>query len=334
MPDNIAEIDGGAAMIYQGETPWHHLGVKVNGDEPTEQLLKLARLDWEVTVEPMFFVDRNPEINVYRRVPNRRVVLRAGNIALGTVGDTYVPIQNHEALKVLELARQEFGLQIETMGALGKGEKVWALAKMPNHFHVVDGDRISGYTLILWGHDGATPETGRLTPIRVVCQNTLELALHNSRRIFKINHNTAAENKLDEAAELVRDLVKVLTLTGQTFSKMALTPLKGEALQQYIDTVLGIEDGSLVQGVVARRRGAVYELATGKAKGFELAPNTLWTAYNAFTEYVDHIKTAEVVAHNDGDGLRVKKANLAALFGSGAHLKAKALSVAEELVGA
>lgn len=330
MAHAIATIDGKSAMAYQGETPWHQLGVKADSIPDVDTALKLGTLDWEVKLQPI--VTGNPRTvdpDVYIRVPNRQAVVRMTlhPYVLGTVGMSYQPLQNRPAFEVLDLAVQEFGVQIETCGALGEGERVWMLAKLPKTLTVTDGDTVEGYFLISTGHDGATPYTARPTPVRVVCRNTLDLAILHSKAIIRLTHAGNTTDKLKLVQKMIKDLIHTMTITGETFTRMAQRELNEHEMKAYVEAVLSIEDGSAVAGVLAKRRDTILHLAYN-GTGVDFSPGSLWNGYNAFTEYVDHVRPMEV------NPVKKQRANESALFGANAALKARALGLAEQLIEA
>jgi phage/plasmid-like protein (TIGR03299 family) len=335
MPDAIAKVNGEHAMAYQGADPWHQLGTKVEGNPTWQEMLIAAHLNWKVEVRDLFIED-DKEITGYRDVPIRKATVRidtdpvtgrSAPIILGTVGNNYVPMQNEEAFAILDPAAQEFGVTIETAGALENGKRVWMLAKLPQPIEVAAGDLVDSYFLVATGHDGATPHTGRPTPIRVVCRNTIELAFRRNAPIFKIAHTKSAQERLDEVAGLIKSVIKVMTDQGETFRQMAQMCLTAAQSKAYVEKVLRIEDATSISGVLERRRDTIVQLSqTGR--GAELSPDSLWNAYNAVTEYYDHVRPAEAV------GARQRKANESTLFGANATVKAWALTVAEQILEA
>jgi phage/plasmid-like protein (TIGR03299 family) len=243
-------------------------------------------------------------------------------VTLGTVGMNYEVLQNSEAFSVLETICEEFGVTIETAGALGKGEKVWMLAKMQETKEVVPGDRVDAYALIVTGHDGATPNTGRLTNVRVVCANTLAVAVDGMPAMYRILHGKRNRDVLlKEAQQLITSLVCQFNLSIGQMQQLAAFELNALEMGRYIDLVLQIDNLDLASKRMQVRRQSIVDLAF-RGKGAELAPQTLWTAYNAFTEYVDHVQPAQASA------AKKRRANENALFGAGALLKARALTLA------
>jgi phage/plasmid-like protein (TIGR03299 family) len=322
MPAAIAELNGKAMMAYQGEMPWHKLGTKCDSLKSVDDALKAASLDWHVRLQKLYYMgpDKKPLL-----VPTRRAVVRGVDHALlATVGSDYELVQNSEAFAILQPACKELGVTIETAGALGKGDRVWMLGKLPKSFHPVHGDRVDGYFLVLTGHNGWTSLTARPTPVRVVCANTLALAVSGSDAIVNLRHTKSGAAQLDEAAEMVTKLVKTLRETNETFAQLAARKMSPTELREYVNRVLGIDDNAKA-AVQTSRRDRILELAAN-GKGVEFAPSTAWAAFNAVTEYVDHVRPAEAKVERT-----IMQANQSALFGTNAKLKARALTMARQL---
>jgi len=320
MSHDIAMINGRAAMAYLGKTPWHKLGTAMDGNPNVADALSAANLDWNVELKPMF-------IESGEKVPKRKAVVRdVDGAVLSTVGDKYHPIQNSEAFGILQPACEQFGVVIETAGALNNGEKVWMLARLPESIEVVEGDRVDGYFLVRSSHNGKSCMTARPTPIRVVCANTLSIATRDKKAgVIKLRHSSSAKDSLDDTAHLISSLVQHLKDTGETFRQLADRKMTQDEMDDYFIEVLGITEKSKQSAV--RTFSEVAELGAGKATGFEFAPGTLWTAYNALTEYVDHRIPLEASSKK---GLIT--AQKSALFGSNNKLKARALKIAQALV--
>ena len=188
MAHNIATIGGRPALAYQGATPWHELGTPLEPGTGIAAALDAAGLNWTVTLEPLFV----REGQTYRAVDNRKAVVRhSDRTILATVSPSYAPIQYPDAFGVFAPAVERHGLTIETAGALGQGEKAWMLFRLPVSIAPIPGDDIHGYAVAIAGHDGKTIYEFRPTPIRVVCQNTLNAAVGVGGckgRVFGIPH--------------------------------------------------------------------------------------------------------------------------------------------------
>ena len=187
MPANVE------TMFYVREKPWHGLGVEVKEAPTSADALVYAGLDWEVMQE-----------NVYTEggilVPGYRVNLRnTDNAALGIVSDRYKVVQNEDAFQFTDDLLGE-GVTYETAGALQGGRKVWMLARMP-HRYIIAGDEIAPYLVVMNSHDGSSGIKVAMTPIRVVCQNTLNLALSSAKRVWTTKHTENVMSRVHEARE-------------------------------------------------------------------------------------------------------------------------------------
>lgn len=347
--DNIAYINGEAAMAYQGATPWHRLGVPMEGLPNVAEAAKLARLDYNVVKEPIMLADG-------RVIPNRMATVAetTERPILGVVGPDYEVIQNTEAFGVLDMACEKFGVTIETAGALGDGEKTWMLAKMPESVEPMPGDKVDGYFLVINGFNGYILYQARLTPIRVVCQNTLNVAMQHGSSVFRMKHVAATRDQLRLVEKLIADLVYALKLTGDCFADLAKKTWDRQQIEAYIEKVIGFAPHDEVEDyfnqlfeleqkhetALSKKRDAILNLVwngTGsKLSGAKKTKTdsgvyvgstaTAWSAYNAFTEYVDHARVR--------DAKNPERESKSALFGANAQLKMRALTTAMEMVAA
>lgn len=166
------------SMFYTREKPWHGLGVRVEEAPTSTDALRLAGLDWEVAQEPIF-TETGDAIAGYKvnvRDRDRKV--------LGVVSDRYKIIQNKEAFAFTDTLLGR-GVRYETAGSLQEGKRVWLLARLPREY-IIAGERISPYLVFSNSHDGSGAVRVALTPIRVCCNNTLNLALDTARRSWSI----------------------------------------------------------------------------------------------------------------------------------------------------
>ncbi len=130
MAHDLATIDGRASMMYVGTKPWHGLGVELGAPATAAEATQAAGLDYDVELAPLCTRDGIP-------VPQRKAVIRGDTQeALGVVGNNYVPIQNRHCFNFLDAVVADGGLKYHTAGALGRGEWVWLLAKLPDHIRV------------------------------------------------------------------------------------------------------------------------------------------------------------------------------------------------------
>lgn len=235
MPANVE------SMFYVRETPWHGLGIKVMEAPDSEGALIAAGLNWNVIQEPIFTGENEP-IRGYKaniRDSDRRV--------LGVVTDRYKVIQNHEAFAFTdELLGQ--GVRYETAGSLQDGKKVWLLAHMP-HEYIISGERISPYLLFSNTHDGSGAIKVALTPIRVVCNNTLNLALSTAKRSWSMIHTGDIRSKMQEARDTLFMAERYMDELGKEFEALRLKKLPDQKVMEYIEVLLPVEDGLTPQQI-------------------------------------------------------------------------------------
>lgn len=227
------------SMFYVRETPWHGLGTKVLEAPASKDALQLAGLNWRVMQEPIYtameeLVD-GYKVNV--RDSDRKV--------LGVVTDRYRVIQNDEAFAFTDELLGA-GVKYETAGSLQGGRKVWLLAHMP-HEYIISGERISPYLLFSNTHDGSGAIKVALTPIRVVCQNTLNLALASAKRSWSMIHTGDIREKMQEAKDTLFLAEKYMDELGKEFEALRMKKLTDKQVMEYIEILLPLEDGSTPQ---------------------------------------------------------------------------------------
>ena len=222
------------SMFYVRETPWHGLGTKVIEAPTSKRALELAGLDWKVVQEPIY-TENNELIEGYKA--NVRDVDRK---TLGVVTDRYKIIQNEEAFAFTDELLGE-GVRYETAGSLQGGKKVWILARMPQEY-IISGERISPYLLFSNTHDGSGAIKVALTPIRVVCNNTLNLALSTAKRLWSMIHTGDVHGKINEARDTLFMAEKYMDSLGKEFENLRGIRLSEKQVMDYIEILLPVEE--------------------------------------------------------------------------------------------
>ena len=227
------------SMFYVRETPWHGLGTKVKEAPASNDALILAGLNWQVLQEPIFTAASEPiegyKVNV--RDSDRK--------ALGVVTDRYKVIQNNEAFAFTDELLGE-GVRYETAGSLQGGKKVWLLAHMPREY-IISGEQISPYLVFSNTHDGSGAIKVALTPIRVVCQNTLNLALAKANRCWSMIHTGDIHEKMQEARDTLLRAEYYMQELGQEFENLRMKKLSDRQVMEYIEILLPLEGNSTPQ---------------------------------------------------------------------------------------
>ncbi len=227
------------SMFYVRKAPWHGLGTRVMEAPDSKGALELAGLNWKVLQEPIYTTEGEPicgyKANV--RDSDRKV--------LGVVSDRYKIVQNQEAFAFTDELLGE-GVRYETAGSLQGGKRVWLLARLP-HEYIISGERITPYLVFFNSHDGSGAIKAALTPIRVVCQNTLNLALSTARRSWSMIHTGDIQGKMQEARDTLFMAEKYMDSLGREFETLRKKKLAEKQVREYIEILLPIEDGSTPQ---------------------------------------------------------------------------------------
>jgi len=318
-----AEVD---SMFWTGQVPWHGLGTELDNPATSEEAIIAAGLDWEVKCGDIVVSDKEGPIEI----PNHYCTVRMDNrVPLGIVGRLYTPVQNKEAFGFFDSIVGEKKAIYHVAGALGKGETIWILAKLPEDIRITGTDDIiNKYLLLTNKHDGTMSLRMFFTPIRVVCQNTLSAAMSVrkggegiSLRHFPDIHKKAelARRALGIALDYYRDL-------GEAFNALARYQVKQEWLDTYIDAVMPSPPEkepstrllNIREGMKAR-----FESASNSLPGIK---GTAWAAYNCVTEYVDHFRKVPKMEVD-------KTRRLESIWiGSGAMIKERALGIALQMI--
>ena len=330
-------------MAYAGETPWHGLGVKVEDNLTPQEMLVAAGLDWTVSKRHLF-THADPDVNASDDligVENYSVLVRdSDNKTFGPCGPRFIPSQNADAFEFFKKFTDAGDMKMETAGSLKGGEQVWGLANISEDFTLPGDDRVLGYLLVSVSHKWGKSNEIRFTPIRVVCNNTLTMALADSGRIgFRMPHVRALDSEVFVAAEqalgLAGDRMKEFKeaaefLSSKQFDKDSIVNYVADLFQpDLLKAQEEIENMSDTR-MIANRQTMVEEFkrtpslvyqAIDQQPGAKLKSSngTWWGVMNAVTFVVDHKwgHDRDASLHN-------------AWFGGRASLKQRAMNKAIE----
>ncbi len=278
------------SMFYVRTAPWHGLGTKVIEAPDSEGALIAAGLNWNVVQEPIYTREEEM-IDGYRanvRDSDRRV--------LGVVTDRYKIVQNREAFAFTDELLGE-GVRYETAGSLQGGRRVWLLAHM-SHEYIISGERISPYLLFSNAHDGSGAIKVALMPIRVVCQNTLNLALNTAKRSWSMNHTGDIRGKMKEAKDTLFMAETYMDELGKEFESLRKKKLTDKQVMDYIEILLPVEDGSTPQQIRNMKR-----LQEDMKRRYFDAPdlkdvgNNAYRFINAVSDFATHSKPLRKTAN-------------------------------------
>ena len=268
-------------MFYTREKPWHGLGTMVAEAPKSKDALRLAGLNWKVLQEPVY-TENEELIQGYKanvRDTDRKV--------LGVVTDRYKVIQNEEAFAFTDTLLGE-GVRYETAGSLQEGRRVWMLARLPREF-IIGGERISPYMVFSNTHDGSGAVKTALTPIRVVCNNTLNLALRTAKRSWSMIHTGDISGKIEEAKNTLLLADEYMTALGQEFENLRKIKLSEKQVLDYIKILLPMEENySLLQKRGVEKLRADMKMRYFDAPDLKDVGNNGYRFVNAVSDFATH----------------------------------------------
>ena len=221
-------------MFYVREVPWHGLGTKVMEAPTSKAALTLAGLDWKVIQRPIVTKDGIP-------IPGFKANLReTDKKVLGVVTDRYKVVQNPDAFSFTDRLLGE-GVTYETAGSLQEGRRTWLLARLPQRY-IISGDEITPYLVFMNSHDGTGSIKAAMTPIRVVCQNTLNLALDNAKRYWATNHTGDIHGKMEDARYTLLYADQYMAQLGKAIDSLNRIRLSDRQVCEYIDALFPLID--------------------------------------------------------------------------------------------
>lgn len=267
-------------MFSVREKPWHGLGTVVKEAPTSEDALKLAGLDWDVVQSPIF--TGHGKIEGYKanvRSTDKQV--------LGVVTDRYKVVQNAEAFSFTdELLGQ--GVRYETAGSLMGGRKVWLLARLPREF-IIAGERISPYLVFSNTHDGSGAVRVAVTPVRVCCNNTLNLALNTAARSFGMVHTGDVKGKVAEARQTLFMADNYMESLGREFEKLRRQKISERQVKEYIELLLPVGGGA--SGITvknAKKLRSDMEARYFEAPDLKGLGNNAYRFINAVSDFATH----------------------------------------------
>ena len=214
-------------MFYTRQKPWHGLGTMVAEAPTSKEALSLAGLDWKVLQQP---------VQTVRGIPLKGYLANIRSTdgkVLGVVTDKYRVVQNEEAFAFTDSLLGE-GVTYETAGSLQEGKKVWLLARLPQRY-IISGDEIAPYLVFSNSHDGSGAIKAAMTPVRVVCNNTLNLALETAKRSWSTNHTGELAGKKLDARRSLLYADNYMAELGKAFERLSRTRVTDRQVLDYIN---------------------------------------------------------------------------------------------------
>lgn len=222
-------------MFFTRVTPWHGLGTRVEEAPGSKEALVLAGLDWKVVQKPIFTEDGLPVNGFKANIRDR------DSQVLGVVTNRYKVVQNEDAFAFTDKLLGE-GVTYETAGSLQDGRRTWILAKLPQRY-IISGDEITPYLVFMNSHDGTGAIKAAMTPVRVVCQNTLNLALSTAKRSWSTNHTGDIKGKLEDARNTLLYADLYMGELGKAIDRLQQIRLSDQKVYEYINALFPLMDG-------------------------------------------------------------------------------------------
>jgi phage/plasmid-like protein (TIGR03299 family) len=325
-------------MAYAGKVPWHGLGVPVEDTMTPEEMLEAANLNWTVSKRPAYTINQpvwNEDVGLFNAEGHHFIVRDTDNSVLSACGEDYVPFQNADTFKFFKKFVSNGEMKMETAGSLKDGQDIWGLAKLQSKFELPGGDKIEGYLLIDSPHISGKALTIMFTPIRVVCANTMTLALNMNGTRFRVLHLQAWDSEIMQAAEEALGIsgTKMAEFQEQaTFlsNKRAQSIDVQKFIAELFQPSLFIErsKGNIANDIPLidefnRTAEQVHDaIALSPGADLKSAKGTWWGALNGVTYVMDHTKR---------ESERVKGGALySSWLGPNAAKKRQALNLATE----
>ena len=313
--------DGFVEMAYVGDACWHGLGQELVQGASIEQWKVQAGMDWRIQRSKVRYAVSRESSSMFLEMPEQHVLFRSDNQeALGVVSSKYNVVQPGECLEFFRDIVGNNGFELHTAGTMFGGRRFWALASIGENACVMGQDKIEGYLLLSTSADGTLATTAKFTTVRVVCNNTLSMALSaKDARDIKISHRTSFN-----ADAVKQELGIVRGAFGQFMNaskRLALTTVSRKDAQELTAALL--TDSKTVSKADVTASGGYKTILSLFDHGKGNHGETAWDWVNGVTEYVDHVQRAKTDSH--------RMAN--SMFGKGDALKTmafeRALAIAE-----
>lgn len=305
-------------MAYnQAEVPWHGIGTPVSNDLTPLQMMEAAGVDWSVRLEPAK-VYLNGE---WVKTGKSALVRESDESILDIVSDEWKPVQNQEAFEFFNGFVAAGHLQMETAGSLQNGKIVWAMAKINDGFSIFGNDRIEPYMLFTNFHKFGFATDTRIQGCRVVCNNTLDIALGSKvQRMMKISHRRQFD------PEEVQIALGVVSEQMKRYKKLAKfigsKRYKNEDIVDYFKRVFPVVSTGEAKKEISLNAKLAAEVIDSQP-GAEYAEGSFWQLYNCSTYFIDHIA-----------GRTSDTRLTSAWYGKGRDIKLNALAIAKEMAEA
>lgn len=306
-------------MFVAGPPAWHRLGTNVEKAVTWKDAMKLAGLDWYVQKHQLQYAGKDVDAWGTFRADSGKF--------LGVVGPDYQPIQNVKGFEFTNTLLRSHDVKYESAGAIGGGAKIWLLARIPKDIRIAGTDDITkNYFLFTNPHDGSRAAIARTCNTRVVCNNTLQMAMREKGDVIRIRHTKSTEEQMKAAQDLMDQTFAQLTDLDSLLNVLAKTQLDMNSIQGIIKKVYRDIENNVQEQNKARSVLEIFE--DNDQNAFPSVRGTAYNLLNAFTKYEDHFSTARKTAQETDEQARARKA----MFGIGDVLKFQVLTAITQTI--
>jgi len=286
-------------MFYVREAPWHGLGTRVEEALTSKEALIAAGLNWQVNQKPIYTSDGQV-------IPNYKANVRdSDNKVLGVVTDRYKVVNNDVAMAFTDALLGE-GVKYETAGSLQDGRRVWMLAKLPEKY-IIGGEAIEPFLVFSNSHDGSAAIKVSMTPVRIVCQNTLNLALTNARRTWSAKHTGSIQTRMHEARETLGLAHLYMKNLGMEIDRLGRIKLSDSKVMQLINELIPLaDDATAVQKKNVEQQRDDIKIRYFEAPDLKVLSKSGFRFVNAVSDFSTHAQPLrETAAYKDNLFMKV-----------------------------
>jgi phage/plasmid-like protein (TIGR03299 family) len=294
-----------AAVVNDNfQEPWHGLGQRASSEQTAEEMIRLAELDTENHLEPIFLqsqrtIDDIPIIG--QKIPEKQAVVREDGMILGVVGPNYQIIQNRDCFSFLDDIIGSGQAVYHTAGSLFNGSRIFITIRLPEQM-MIGQDPINKYLLLTSSHDGSMAVHVKFTPIRVVCNNTLSLAMlkgqdEKIKGSFAIRHTSSFKGRIAECRKALKLCDYYYKHMEEEFNKLLDQKFSDNEMEKFASEILPAtinQKGTKKVSTKLKNNRRMLQKLFHKGLGQKEVANTKYAAFNAVTEFVDHHRSSRI----------------------------------------
>ena len=311
MPANITVTNGVAEMMTaDGRDAWHGLGARLSQVATAQEAIEAASMGWEVEMRKVFIQTPSGQ---FMEVTDKKAVTRLDNgKVFGVFSNQYTPLQNRDAFTFFDGVVGAGEAIYHTAGTLGGGSRIWILAKLPGDLKLSNSDVLERYILLANSHDGSLAVTMKPTTVRVVCNNTLSVAMGgDTNKLFRAVHTSSVMQRVNQARETLGLQEAYFAMMMRGIERLADESMNQVAADEFLLKLFGQEESP--EAISTRMQNQMDTVGDLFISGTGNHGVNRWDMLNAVTEFVDHKRSKDADKRLD-----------AAWFGGGKDLKQKA----------